>query len=946
MAESNLGPQWRHLAVVLRGEKAITTGARKALAELLAYTQRALASGGYDPTQLSAAASGWLASVGKHIDPAVAKVFLGSFDAAARAVIDPAPYSVAHLGTVRNRLVGVPDEVFHTMRGELEAGRQAGEGIAQLAARVDLLLSDEQRWTNRAVTIARTETIGAANAGGHASARASAELLGEDPAYVVKEWMATSDGRTRETHLEVDGFQVVGLDTPFTVGDSDLQYAADPDGDAGEVVNCRCTTLYHYPGDPDYPDEFAPDAEVLAMDAASDAPYTTGPADVVDPGPQTAAEHAARTMTPEELAMETKTRGGMPQRAAKQELARRGLTAAGEDVPTDAPVDGEAPVAVQPTVVVATDLAPNDADTTLTTEDCPCGDLLVFDTSNGWQRLDGSYSHDDGTVHSDWVLPPTAEELASVAPTDTAPTDDEVAAAMRVLQAFTARTPLQAADAPLPEDQPAPEGTPAVAQDIPADGDPFHGILWPEATLSGDGRMIEAQATVWRDLPLPLMAQDAQMPGHDGAVRVGRIDTIERDATTYAVPVLRYTGVWDTSPAAVETARQVGAGVARGVSVDGDDLTVELRGSDGQPLDPMVDDFPEDGVVVESATAARVAGATVCSIPAFQQAYVANGPYVAGEREPGWNSDGTPLATGQVPEGSTPAEGDAEDPLVVMASAWSLVASAGPVWAVTDFANPGLETPTRLTVTDDGRVYGHLATWGVCHIGIDGVCQEPPVSATNYAYFATGAVQTDAGLASVGTLTMDTGHAPMPARFRAAAAHYDNTGSAVADVAMGQDAVGIWFSGRLRPGTTPEQVYAMRAAGSVSGDWREVGGQLELVAALVVNCPGFPIPAPSVAASGARPTAMVASGVVRPAERPDTTRVQDFAGRTLRELPSYDPADLTAAVETVLAARDLRARATTAASRLRTHRAQEARRRLAVHQTRRATAALARIEGS
>jgi hypothetical protein len=185
--------------------------------------------------------------------------------------------------------------------------------------------------------------------------------------------------------------------------------------------------------------------------------------------------------------------------------------------------------------------------------------------------------------------------------------------------------------------------------------------------------------------------------------------------------------------------------------------------------------------------------------------------------------------------------------------------------SLADFSDPGLTEPTRLTVTDDGRVFGHLACWGVCHIGVDGYCQEPPVSDTNYAYFATGHVETDGGLVAVGPLTMGTGHASTdPAvKWRTVVAHYDDTGTVIADVAVGNDSVGIWLAGRLRPSATPEQVYALRAAGSVSGDWRPIGTCSELVAALVVNVPGFPIPAPSLAASAAGMT-LVAAGVVRP----------------------------------------------------------------------------------
>lgn len=509
-------------------------------------------------------------------------------------------------------------------------------------------------------------------------------------------------------------------------------------------------------------------------------------------------------------------------------------------------------------------------------------------------------------------------------------TPADVAAALDVLQAFVSQRPLPTraqsyADAVGSADPPPTTG-PAKAQDIPADGDPFYGIAWPEDVASGDSRGVQGGGTTWRDLPLPLMFQDATALGHDGAVRAGRIDTLERDDTTYSVPVIRYAGVWDTSAAAVEAARQVDARMVRGVSVDGDRVTVELRGSDGSTLDPMVDDFPDDGVVIEVATEARISGATVCSVPAFHQAYIANGT-LAGrtEPEPGWNADGSPkdnLLTepGQMAEGED--YDDPEEPEAVAASAapaWSLVASGGdpwdlPVWAHSDFTCPAelAEEPQRLTITDDGRTYGYLAVWGTCHIGIDGVCTEPPDSASNYAYMCTGKVQTDEGLVAVGQLTMGTGHADLYASHRAAVEHYDNTGAAVADVAFGQNAVGIWFAGRIRPTATPEQVFAMRASGSVSGDWRPIGTGLELVAALVVNVPGFPIPAPAVAASAAGPLALVAAGVVRP-------------GAEATPAPTYDEATIVARVVETL---DRRARRTAATARLRATRRRQAAARL------------------
>lgn len=58
-------------------------------------------------------------------------------------------------------------------------------------------------------------------------------------ADIVKQWDATLDGHTRETHAMCDG-EIVELDETFSNG---LEYPGDPAGDAEEVINCRCALL-------------------------------------------------------------------------------------------------------------------------------------------------------------------------------------------------------------------------------------------------------------------------------------------------------------------------------------------------------------------------------------------------------------------------------------------------------------------------------------------------------------------------------------------------------------------------------------------------------------------------------------------------------------------------------------------------------------------------------
>ena len=92
----------------------------------------------------------------------------------------------------------------------------------------------------------------------------------------------------------------------------------------------------------------------------------------------------------------------------------------------------------------------------------------------------------------------------------------------------------------------------------------------------------------------------------------------------------------------------------------------------------------------------------------------------------------------------------------------------------------------------------------------------------------------------VGKLTVATGHAGLRLAGEPAAAHYDDTGTCWAYVRCGEDAHGIWFSGVLHPEADDARVRDGLAS-PLSGDWRPIGAGLEMVAALSVNTPGFPL---------------------------------------------------------------------------------------------------------
>lgn len=211
----------------------------------------------------------------------------------------------------------------------------------------------------------------------------------------------------------------------------------------------------------------------------------------------------------------------------------------------------------------------------------------------------------------------------------------------------------------------------------------------------------------------------------------------------------------------------------------------------------------------------------------------------------------------------------------------TIVASGHPVQApvcppASWFADPKLSGPTPMTVTDDGRLFGHVATWGTCHIGFSDQCVTPPRSLANYQHYLTGEIVCEDGSRlAVGQITMDTGHAPLNASGPKALAHYDNTGTAVADVRTGEDAYGIWMAGALRPNLDPVKIRGLMAS-DVSGDWRRIGGNLELVGVLAVNVPGFPKARIQVHESEGLIASLVASIPAEPGEKKsDESRVKN-----------------------------------------------------------------------
>jgi len=386
---------------------------------------------------------------------------------------------------------------------------------------------------------------------------------------------------------------------------------------------------------------------------------------------------------------------------------------------------------------------------------------------------------------------------------------------------------------------------------------PWRGPLAIEGQVTGDGREFAENALTWAELPVPLRWNKEDSHGGEArtiAVNVGRIDKIWRDGS-----LIMGEGVLDLSD---DDGRKVYGKIEgkflRGVSIDADSIAeadvefvwpedVNAGTGEGEEDDLFEMLFAQPEKMIFHG--GRIRAATLVDIPAFAEAYIAlldeAGAVVAGGQPAGDDGILTLAPTGRTSSSQRVA----------------LVAS-GEVWRPPSawFSDPKLSLPTPITVTDDGRIYGHAAQWGSCHIGQDDVCVQPPHEDA-HPYYRTGEVAcADGSRVAVGQITVGTGHAPLHYGASPAAEHYDNTGAAVADVAVGNDQHGIWVAGSIRPGADPLRVYELQAAGQVSGDWRRIGGQLRLVGLLAVNVPGFPVPKMRARVASGEPQALVAAG--------------------------------------------------------------------------------------
>lgn len=409
-------------------------------------------------------------------------------------------------------------------------------------------------------------------------------------------------------------------------------------------------------------------------------------------------------------------------------------------------------------------------------------------------------------------------------------------------------------------------------------GTPFRTMLAPINASTGDGRRFATGSMTLADMPMPFEWARAREGGHDGAVSIGAIQEAKVMSVKDALA-----GDWISPEAAKGMAPDLQGVFARGVMYDdasreemprlAEDVAEAMHLATNGTLGPSVDLDSFEAVPVMAGsdeelsweaveeymeandgaeppielliTQGRVRAATLVSIPAFMET---SRPFEL-------------LPAEETADGEAAADTLQLQPITAALTA----AAAGALPEVGAFALPALDGPTAITWDwENGRVFGHIATWATCHVGYEGVCVTPPKEDDSYAWFNRHPVETsDGGTIAAGRITVGGRHAALALSASAAMSAYDDKTTA-AHVRAYADEHGIVVAGVIEPGLGGAERAALDRR-KVSGDWRDIGSGLSLVEVLALSPgprahsePGFPVVETHVGRNG-RQTALTAS---------------------------------------------------------------------------------------
>lgn len=139
---------------------------------------------------------------------------------------------------------GALDTTKEAVRGVIKEGLDSGANVDDMAKDILELYDGWKSKGNRAEMAARTETAGAVNAGQYDHAVAFDDE--DDEVSTTKTWLPTQDDRTRLHHRAsaIRPSQTISVTNDFEVDGFPMARPLDSRGEAGNVINCRCTLTF------------------------------------------------------------------------------------------------------------------------------------------------------------------------------------------------------------------------------------------------------------------------------------------------------------------------------------------------------------------------------------------------------------------------------------------------------------------------------------------------------------------------------------------------------------------------------------------------------------------------------------------------------------------------------------------------------------------------------
>jgi hypothetical protein len=742
--------------------------------------------------------------------------------------------------------VQLDQAVQYTLRETLAHAYDNGLNVAETSALIQQKITDAAPF--QADMLARTDLNSLANG----ASKAAAQLAGVG----YKTWLATLDDKTRIEHAEAHG-QVVAINSTFTVGGEDADYPGDPNLSDAMACNCRCTVAY---GDTLGEAEGLTAAGLRSSDergimrgmatkeqgrrkyqrrAARARPNTKFK--VAVDWDRLSADETEQLLALLQMASATEVvkphvisipAGSVPVIEYGENGVDRVLSLTAAAIPVhhtsviDKPWDGNA----------AMGRASSAAD---------YRSISAWVDSNGdpSERQSYKFPHHDNPGGPANINGVNAAMSRLSGPNDVPP--GEVAGVRAHLAAHQADYKKNKA-AMVASPQPVRfNGTAAVEGQIADDNSMTPRVLLPDS-LS------------WPEMPLSFMAQTATAEGHDGAEVVGRVDEFARKKMMGKKQSIYTAGELTNDFGINEIAPMIENKTMRYVSADLGATEWAIVGRSDLAEIPMDDLSLEDlqaGKYALGLTSGKMKALTLLPTQALEGAMVA---LVASAEEHGIamsrldEEDTARLVTLLASAGQATDDGPYYRVVVPVSDAAvgvseALVASPAPrdpprEWFETQ--EPPGKMP--LTVTKEGRVYGHLATWDSCHASFLPQCVPPPKSPSNYARFHTGYIDVeDGGEITVGKLMFSPsngGHADRRLSAAKASAYYDKTGMAAAFLRATDGQHGVWVAGALNHKLSDSQREEMRRElrlNPPSGDWRVYDGQYDLLCGLAVAIPGF-----------------------------------------------------------------------------------------------------------